>query len=295
MKNLRKHWPVLTGIVGVVLIAVGVSAAYWWYYRAAPYRKICDPNWCRQHSALAHWEAFRSRYDRHDWPHDAFSICIPGDKDFMATLVSRIEPEDEIRACDFGHLDRLFPYITNQDAGQTAGAWLAWWKTNQTKSQVDWIRDGFAARGLSVSTQLQDAVIVPLLDLMGNTDTNKVSRIPTFLNYNAFRWLRDSGFEPVPYAVSNLTARTAAQTKRGLITYANWESIYPRRNGVGILAFGQGKDRWLGWSIPVMFEKRFLAAIYSLIYGVPLLGLALLAVSIRKKRKQSNNGPDPIR
>ncbi len=294
MKIVKKHWPVLTAVLGVALLAVGMCASYWWYYRVAPYRKMYDPDWCREHSTLAYWEAFRSCYDRHEWPHDAVSIGKAGDKGFMATLIARIRPGDGISECDFGHVAHLFPYITNQDVGDESSAWLAWWKTNQTKSQVDWIRDGFAARGISVTTQLQGVVIVPLLEIIGNTDTNQATRIPPFLKYNAFRWLRDSGFEPVLYAVSNLTAATDVQTKNGLIAYAKWERTNPRRDAIGVLSFGQLIDPWTGWTKPIIFESRFLATIYSAIYGAPLLGFALLLVSIRKKRRLSNQQIHPI-
>lgn len=288
MKKLWKYWPILTTVLGITLIAAGSYAAYWWYYRSAPYRKMYDPNWCRQHSALAYWEAFRSCYDRRDWPHEAFSIGIPGDKDFMATLISRIQPGDGISDCYSGHVAQLFPYITNQDVGDEADAWLAWWKTNQSKSQVDWIREGFAARGIPVTTQLQSEIIVPLLNLMGSTDTNKATRISPFLKYNAFRWLRDSSFDPMLYAVSNLTAATEAQTKEGLIAYAKWDRIYPRHNAVGILSLGQGKEPWAGWSRPMMLEPWFFVAICSVIYGTPMLGVALLFVSLRKNRRPLN-------
>ncbi len=65
-------------IVGFALIACGAFGAYGWYYRYAPERRMNDPDWRRQRSALAHWQAFRSCYDRRDWPHDAFSIGRSG-------------------------------------------------------------------------------------------------------------------------------------------------------------------------------------------------------------------------
>jgi hypothetical protein len=283
MRNFRKYLRIISAIAGIILIAGGVYAAYWWYYRAAPYRKMYDPNWCRQHSALAYWQAFLSSYKREDWPHDAFSVGAPGDKDYMASLITRIKPSDEISECHFGHLDHLFPYITNHDFGKDTKAWLTWWKANQEKSQEEWIVDGFAARGIAVTTQLQDSTTIPLLELLGNTDTNEACRIPHFVKFNAFRWLRDSGFEPVQYAVSNLTSTTSLQQKQGLVAYAKLEQTYPKRDGLGILSFGRAKDSIVDRLKPAMLETRFLAAIYSAIYVAPLLGIILLALAIKTR------------
>jgi len=128
---------------------------------------------------------------------------------------------------------------------------------------------------------------MPLLDLLGNTATNKGARVPEYLKYNAFRWLRDSGFNAMKYAVSNLTEASDQQVRRGLLEYANFESRYPGRDYVGILAFGHTKDDMWDLPQPIMSTPRFLAKIYMTIYGAPFVGALLILVAIQSRGRKS--------
>ena len=91
------------------------------------------------------------------------------------------------------HSSRAMRDITNQDAGETADAWLAWWKQNRSKSQEEWIADGFRQRGFEVDVPPKPEQFPILLGLLGHAETNAPAAIPRQMKYNAFRCLRDSG------------------------------------------------------------------------------------------------------
>jgi len=176
--------------------------------------------------------------------------------------------------------------ITNQDVGEDADAWVDWWRKNRSKSQEEWIADGFRQRGFDIAVP-PTAVQTPiLLAVLGNSETNKLTAIPNEMKYNAFRCLRDSGFETVAFALSNRTL--SAEIGQGLLEYAKRERLSPSGNGIGILPFGRKKDKWEGMLMP---PTKYRVTANVLVFGLPLLGVALLACSYRKKKESVESGP----
>jgi hypothetical protein len=104
------------------------------------------------------------------------------------------------------------------------------------------------------------------------------------MNYNAFRCLRDSGFEPVAYALSN--RMVSAEIERGLLEYARMERQGAAARSVGIRLFGKkDEDQWEGMALPPMLKTRFQIMANTLSIGLPLFGVALLLLSFRRNNE----------
>jgi hypothetical protein len=269
--------------MAVLVCIPSACLAYFWFYAIAPMRRTLDPTWYRQHSAEAYWAEVKTGIRRYRWGHDDPVGCF-ANAEFMAWAMSQTRPDDDISGCSAGHRDKDFRQITNQDPGDSAAEWLAWWKENEARSQEEWIRDGFTPHGVTVSIPPSEADTIPLLTLLGNVSTNEADQIPWFVKYNAFRWLRDSDFNPVAFAVSNVTESTQAQVKTGLLEYFRRERIYPKRDHVGELTFGRKDDPYADYPLPAMLEPRFKAGVYGIIFGLPCLAAGLIAWSLRKPR-----------
>jgi hypothetical protein len=154
--------------------------------------------------------------------------------------LSGIVPSEDVSSCAADHMDTAFRNITNQDVGENAVAWLEWWKENRSKSQVEWIRDGFTRYGVTVAFQPNPSDTIALLKLLGNEGQSR--QVPDFVQYNAFRWLRDSEFNPVEFVLANDASSLDSTTRRGLLEYLLRERSWPRKDNVGGLDFADAED-----------------------------------------------------
>ena len=285
MRWIKQYWRVIVRVIGVLMFFTSACIAYLWFYKVAPIRHSLDPSWYRRHSVEAYWDEIRTgiQRSRWGWGHDG-TAAFCGDADFMSWVMGKTHGDDDISSCSDGHRDSAFRQITNHDVGESATEWLAWWEENGSKSQEEWIRDGFTAYGVTVMIPPSEADTVPLLTLLGNVSTNETERIPRFVKYNAFRWLRDSEFNPVAYAVSNVTESIQTEIKTGLLEYFRMERIFPKRDHVGELTFDQRDDPYADWALPAMLEPQFKAWVYGLLFGLPCLAVGLTAWTLRKPR-----------
>ena len=219
------------------------------------------------------------------WSHDdGFAVGSYGDKSWAEWIMAHVTPGTSMGCGDQPcHAATAMRDITNQDAGEDADAWLIWWKENQSKSQQEWIADGFRHRGIDVDVPPKAEQTPVLLALLGSPETNELTTIPKEMKYNAFRCLRDSGFEPVAFALSH--RMVSAEIERGLLEYAKWEHDWPSASGVGILPFGDRADASKDGPIPQILEPGFQVTANALVFGPPILGAALLIWSLRKKRE----------
>src|SRR6185312_9749645 len=104
--------------------------------------------------------------------------------------------------------------------------------------------------------------VEPLLKLIGQKSwvfllggpqgTNAPDSIPDYVQYNAFRWLRDSGFKPMTFARSNVTLVASQDMATALLKYANWQSAFSHaeQDDLGVLAFGKKPDVDFGFAPP---------------------------------------------
>ena len=125
-------------------------------------------------------------------------------------------------------------YITNQDVGQDADPWLDWWAKNKSKSQLEWIADGFAQCGIKVSVPPTVEQVPTLLAILGNAGTTRADS-PKPLSYNAFRCLRDTGFEPIEFAFSH--PKVDNEVKRAYWSTASFTDTIPTRSALAYFRY----------------------------------------------------------
>ena len=187
----------LTG-TGLLLAAGLLSFA--WFYWLAPVKHLYSHVWIHKHSTTRWWEEAQKTVDRIGVSHDVgIEIGRWGGKEWVVWIMKHIKPGQDIDSCQASHLASALADMTNQQLGYTADPWLAWWNTNQYKSQVEWIREGFAQKGVTLQHPLTTNNILTLLKLSRLATnsplvTNTPRHLQSSLRFNAFRWLRDSGF-----------------------------------------------------------------------------------------------------
>ncbi|HZL88317.1 MAG TPA: hypothetical protein VFB96_08060 [Pirellulaceae bacterium] len=192
--------------------------------------------------------------------------------------MARVKPGDNMGcAYSLHHSATAMRYITNQDAGEDADGWLAWWRVNQDKTQIEWIAEGFRQRGLNVGVSPKPAQTEALLiflakpSMSGNTEN--------YLKYNAFRWLRDSEFEPVEYVLSG--SELSEEVKSGLREYAKLAGSFPRASRLGNLALAPGESSSaVEFSPPSIVTRRFQTTIGAMIWVPIVLGVVLMCLSL---------------
>ena len=219
------------------------------------------------------------------WSHDdGFTVGMYGDKFWAEWIMARVKPGMNMGCMGKGptHSATSMRYITNQDLGDNADDWITWWRENRSKPQEEWIEDGFHKHGFVVNVPPSTDQIPVLLEVLGTIQTSDQYSLPREIKYNAFRCLRDIGFEPVSYAIEKQPV--SGDIKNGLIEYARMERRWPGENGVGILPFGPQNSDWSleGMPLPPILTTKFQVTANAIIFGLPSTGLILLFLSLRK-------------
>lgn len=282
-----RHWLDIVRGLGLLMLMASAIIGYYWFYVLAPLRHQLDPDWLRRHSLEAQWNEAQTRIRRGSWGHDdGFLAANCGDAEFMAWVMVRTQPGDDISSCRAGHRDTAFRGITNQDVGEEAAAWLDWWKKNRSKSQLEWHRDGFALCGVTVSIPPSPQDTVPLLQLLG--DSHATNPVPDHIQHNAFRWLRDSGFNPVEFAL-RADGDLEDIAKSGLVKYLKYERTWPARDGVGIVPFTAPENPYTDMKRAPIATPEFQTKVHTAIVGLFYLGAVLLAWVHRRCVSRSAN------
>lgn len=278
----RRHWRFIFRSIGVVLVVAGLFFAYWWFYKLAPCRRHFDPQWCSNHSEAQYWQEVQSSIHRGMWSHDdGFTVGYYGDKVWAKWIMDHLKPGNGMNCMsNLCHSSYSMRLITNQDIGDEATPWLDWWKKNESKSQEEWIADGFSLHGLHVDVPPTAEQTGALLAILGNSEGNKSTSIPEHLRYNAFRWLRDSGFEPIDFAVSNHPH--SEEISNGLKKYGKFQRRWPSALKIGVLSFGKTPYDPEEYALPRLLESEFQAKAYALIFLPLAVGIVLVLVSLRK-------------
>lgn len=225
-------------------------ASYWWLYKLGPMRRLVDPDWLESHSEAARWAEEQEDYQRLGTSPDLFfrgdRIGYYGDRKWCLWLVERIVADDEFRHC--GCTDTALALMTNQ----RVSSWGDWLTTNGDRSQEEWIRDGFLEYGVTVHLPPTPDDAGTLLTLLGqqsenercegHADESDSDTVPGHIQYNAFRWLRDSGFQPRRFAALNGDLSLESTKARGILRYSEWHIGYPENDGLGVLAFGRHSE-----------------------------------------------------
>ena len=289
--KLKQHWRAVCRGIAAILLLAALFCGYWWFYKLAPLRRTRSPEWYWSHSQQEYWREVQKGIHRGMWSHDdGFTVGRYGDKSWAEWIMAHVT-RGESMGCLGGcpcHSATAMRYITNQDAGEEADTWLDWWVKNKSKSQDEWIADGFRQRGFEIDVPPSPDQMPELLRLLGNSDTNESTGIPEHMQYNAFRCVRDSDFAPVEYAISNRPF--SADVERGLLEYARLERLWPTSNEVGILSFGKTNDECKDYAVPAMLTPKFQFAAYSLVFIPLFLGAGFLAWSFRKRTACTGGG-----
>jgi hypothetical protein len=284
-------------ITGVSLLVLGCLTCTLWFYILTPAINIHDPEWIAKHSEKGCWEEERKLFQWNSvrtyfyhWP------CHHVGSSRYYDYANR---DDILQYYDLNHPVKLccaqaaMSCPTNWKFG-TREEWDAWMKVHRDESQEEWIKSGFEKHGVIVHLPPQQEDIEPLLILLGRSvsnsaqtdkdgenahtqnDSGETTSTPYYVEYNAFRWLRDSRFSPVEYALDNPKAANNELIRKGLEKFEKLYGYYPREAGMGILSFGESKYARDMMMIPYMATPRmkFLwttLALLPLLLGIPLL------------------------
>ncbi|HBO44572.1 MAG TPA: hypothetical protein DD670_11680 [Planctomycetaceae bacterium] len=264
MIRRRRSFRFLLAVCGLLLLAAGLIAAYWWLYKLAPMRRLADPEWLAEHSEAARWEEEQKDYRRMGSSPDLFfqgdRIGYYGDKEWFLWLEEQIRSPGEFRHC--GCTNHALALMANRHLS----SWEQWTTANRERSQEEWIRDGFLDYGVTVHLPPEPEDTVPLLRILGRENWDFLWKgpqgpkdseaIPSYVKYNAFRWLRDSGFESLEFAASNATLAGEPDVAAGLLIFASWRGTFPGNDGLGVLDFGKHNVEGWRWGIPRIAEPR---------------------------------------
>lgn len=240
-----------------------------------------DSQWHDSHTRLEYWKEVQRAILRTGWSHDdSYTVGTHGDKAWAAWIMKNVGPGIDMGSCMAGHSERAMRLLTNQDVGDKSDDWLKWWQANKDKSQEQWIVDGFRENGFVLTTSPTKANIDRLLELIGESRDQERQ---DHLAYNSYRWLRDSGFDAVKFAIDNKDL--AAKQKTGLIEYERFQQHYPTACKVGILPFGEDKS-WFG--MPIVSTPTYKLKVHASIWMKLVVGMGFVALSFRKHVMPSN-------
>jgi hypothetical protein len=258
---------------------VGMAVAFWWHYLMSPVRRSLDTRWVVSHSPQHYWDQVQAAIRRGTWHHEVgFAVGYYGDKSWAEWIMTRVRAGENMGcSARLNHSATSMQYITNQDAGESADGWLAWWGANRHKSQIDWIADGFCQRGVEVTFPPTERQIEELLGLLGNPDAQAV---PDYVKYNAFRCLRESKFEPVEY----LLTRGEMPTRReaGLRQYEQYLDRFPRAGSAGILPLEPLDDD--RYQLPALLLPETQIAVQAAMWVPFVVGMCLVGWALRPRR-----------
>jgi hypothetical protein len=275
---------ILLRLFGGLLLLTACALAFFWFFWLAPFKHLYSGEWEHKHSNYGRWIEGQKSLHRIGITHD---ISGPlgdwGGKAWTAWIMQHIKPGQDISGCQAGHVVIALADMTNQQLGYEADIWLAWWTTNQNKTQLEWIRDGFASKGIALQQPLTTNNILTLLKLAtlatnDATCTNIPSILQKSLRFNAYRWLRDSGFKAKELNLDTIAAEEKNQILPSLIGYAEWYGEH--RDDPGKLPIN-GRDTDHSWPDAIFLEPRLRWTLYSIIAITALGGWFLLRQSNR--------------
>lgn len=258
-------------------------ASYEWFYRLAPFRNIVSPRWCAEHSRQEYWREAQKAIHRGAWFHDAgFVIGIHGDKSWAEWIMNRVEPGTSMDCMGpLCHSADAMRFIANQDVGDDADRWIEWWRQNRSKSQANWVGDGFRLAGIRVQSPPSADDAVALLEVLGAPETEAPAPLPHYLKFNAFRCLRDSEFEPVAFAIAEQSL--SSDVKRGLTEYERLHRLWPATQGgdlsAAIFTYAESDDV----APPLILTRRLQFGYIACIAACFILSMGLVACSFRNK------------
>jgi len=260
-------------------------------------RHLANPDWCAAHSAQARWDEEQKNYRRlcasPDLCFRGDMIGYYGDKQWCLWLIDKMNGGGNFRVC--GCTETALMFMANR----YEQSWKNWANLHRGESQEEWIKDGFAQRGITVHLPPTLEDTLPLLGVLGHKTwntlwagpqgTNAPDAFPNYLQYNAFRWLRDSGFNQTAFAASNATTFTDDVVRIGLLQYTKWNAAYRIGDGVGVLAFGKAAHKERPFGPPLILKSWFQAVAWLLVI-VPIVAGSSMLLGRKKRVVESSPG-----
>ena len=290
MFRVKRYVRTAVAVLGLAMVAASGIAVYIWHYQLAPMRHLADPVWVATHSEAARWAEEQENYRRIGASPDLFwrgdRIGVYGNKEWFLWLEERLRNARNFRRC--GCTRAALELMANRRPTSLH----QWTAANRERSQEEWIKDGFLDHGVTVHLPPTPDDTVPLLKLLGQEPGDELQaedtpdHAPGYVRYNAFRWLRDSGFDPLKFTLSNAALAAQPDISAGLQAYAQWQAAYPSHNGLGVLAFGQheAEDTDLDWDWVAPIAKPWFAFSVNAVIVICALGGILLTFYAMKRK-----------
>jgi hypothetical protein len=295
--SMQRHWNSMHGfsrrLSGGILVLAALVLAYFWFYRLAPMRHLANSKWVETHTEKARWLEEQKDYNRRgsspDLEFRGDRIGYYGDKKWFLWLVDKATTDKRFRVC--GCTETALALMCNQHAD----SWEEWMKENHNRTQEEWVREGFLKYGVTVHLPSDANDAEALLKLMaqktwnflwgGPQGTNAPDAIPDYVQYNAYRWLRDLGFKSTTFARSNATLVASPEMTLALLKYASWQAAFPdaERDNLGVFAFAKRSENGVGFAPPAITKPWVNLAVYGSIVVLLAMGLWLSVFRSRAK------------
>lgn len=221
-----------------LLIALGVFllGGFWWSVIGV---RGDAPDYDPRRSAAGFWNDFQMANRIHGWRRgDFMALGVMGDAPWVAKVMQEVESGEPFEGGDGNHLDAALAMMTNHDFSEMPDArhaWRVWWRENKQRTQEEWIQDGFRKLGIHVPLPPTRTDWPQLLEILGETagpagpavlglQGKPAMLYPYYVAFNACRWLRDSGFDPVKFFVNNPEVAQSPEMSGGLIVYRTFET-----------------------------------------------------------------------
>jgi hypothetical protein len=267
---MKRLW--IGPVISVLLImsgAGGLITVFWLLpYMVRPY----DNHWLVRRSELGRWEFTQNYIRRFGWRHDdSGPVGAHGGKEWAAWIMDRVRDGPDPRGCESGHKTTALKSITNHSPvddtrrfvpwEEERPGWLAWWRQNRHKSQDEWIVDGFRSVGVMIHNPPAKEDWPALLTILGRgygkggePPPDGIQKPPRHLSFNAFRCLRDSGFDPVAHA---LESEITPEIKAGLLAYQQRDRSSGTRIGRPDGLFGARDSEYIALLVPDVITPPF--------------------------------------
>lgn len=216
-------------------MTAGLLGGLGFWFWLVPFQHTSAPDYDPYRSPAGFWRDKQYMLRIGPWRHDDGPvIALFGDESWMRRVMRILEKDEEVMGCENGHKEAVLEYLANRtfpwdkedDGAAWRRAWLDWWQENQDRSLEEWIQEGFALHGFEISlppTQDDWPKLLEILGAAAGPSLRGRSHIemlyPGHLRYNAYRWLRDSGFDVIQYALKQRQARLSWVQMEGLIEY----------------------------------------------------------------------------
>lgn len=204
--------------LGGLMCFAGLSCAASYWLFILPWLQGKFPEYTPHLSMQGYWEAKQPHLKWGPWwNEDGNVVGVFGGKEWAERLMQWIAEGKEMQNFQNVHWEEALPVITNHefDFSNSGKAWQEWWKDNHSKTQEEWIQAGFEKLGVEVGMPPTEKDWPQLLALLKTAPApasaeEKDHARPSqkyhhsfHVRYNAYRWLRDSGFDPVTYILSD--------------------------------------------------------------------------------------------